>query len=72
MNAYRKNDFEAAIDFLKKAVADANEQEFYQNAAIANWFIADIYEDRKDENRAQEYRDAGSKLFKSWGTGLII
>ncbi len=72
LNAYRKNDAEAAIDFLKKAIADANEQEFYQNAAIANWFLADLYEDRKDEVKAQAYRDAGSKLFKNWGTGLII
>lgn len=56
---------------LMKGADLAKQKGFIQNSALANYFVAEIYDAQNEEKNAQTFRKKSIRQFKEWGTSLM-
>lgn len=71
LNYLRRKKIADAQQALMKGADLAIQKGFVQNAALANYFIAEIYSEQNEEKNAQTFRKKSIRQFKDWGTTLM-
>ena len=71
LNYLRRKKIADAQQALMEGAELALQNGFVQNAALANYFIAEIYSEQKEEKNAQTFRKKSIRQFKDWGTSLM-